>query len=279
MAKLDGLPATVELRCREDVIDSVIASEDSDFAALAADLIDAAEADALTEGKTRNYTIVAINARDERYLCRQRIRRRVDKSAGDLVGVLAKQNAELHALLTKKETQTHKLLLEMLAEMRTQNQALSEEANTHRNRAGEVIDKLESLRSKQLERDLVIEKHKADLDIKERAADAFLPLAMAIGAKFSKGALPAPDMQQHMLSETVKGLGESQLTSIETVLGDDWPEFHGILNAVLNEHVDVQAFKRFVARLPQEKVMSVFQLLNMGQQAAVKEILTDGRGN
>src|SRR5678816_859547 len=83
------LPATVELRYRTEVVDSVLVEENSPFEALACELYDSAEQDAITEGKSRKYTLIAITSKDERYVCPITIQHRIDKTAVDLVTALS----------------------------------------------------------------------------------------------------------------------------------------------------------------------------------------------
>lgn len=274
-----SLPSTVELRCRDEIVDSIEVEAGAPFAQYGADLIESAGNDALEEGKTRSYVLVGINEAQERYICPLRIRRRVDRSAGELVATLSKQNTELHQALMKSRNEAFALALRFAETVGEQNQKLVLETERGRGQQAEFYDKLEQVRSKQLERDLTVEKHKADVEIKERLTDAVVPLVLAIGSKFSGGMLPARNLQETMLIETVKALDEKQLDTIQSILGEDWPAFSNILTAALeNNQGKVAEFREHVASLPQEKVMGLFQVLNMGQQAAVKELM-NGRGN
>lgn len=269
-----ALPATVELRCRQEVIDSVNVADDSELTALATDLLESATTDAQDEGKTRVYELVGIDARNERYICPLRIRRRIDKTAGDILAALAKQNAELHAHLVRKDKEAADLLLKFAQALGEDRKRLVDENTDHRKRATEVIDKLESLRSQALERDLVIEKHKSDIEVRERLTDAVIPLGMAIAGKLTGGAVKG-DLPASTLTELVKSLNETQLDSMQPILGDDWPVFNELFSRALDGHADVQAFRARVDKLAEGKKMGVFATLNMGQRAAL-EVLLNG---
>lgn len=268
-----NLPATVELRCRDEVIDSVTADSSADFGLLASDLLEASATDAADEGKTRAYTLVAIDADSLRFVCPLRIRRRVDKSAGELLAALARQNAELHACLVRKDRESAELLLRHAQSLVQDRQQLVDELSEHRKRATETIDKLEALRSKALERDMAIESHKADLETKERLTDAAIPLAMAIAGRLTGGQVKS-DIPTATFVEVVKSLNENQLDAMRSIVGDrEWQELSMLLDGALSNAPNVQAFKDLVGRMPTEKQMTLFQVLNMGQQAALKELL------
>lgn len=274
------LPATVELRCRDEVIDDVPLTKDCPFEDYAKDLIDAATTDSLNEGKSRTYQLVAIvDATDERWIAPLRIRRRVERSAGDLVQTLAKQNAELHAALMRKEAEGSRLLLSFAETVGRQNKILTDEVGVHRQRSGEVIDKLEGLRSKQLERDMAVEKHKADIEIKDRLTEATIPLLLAIGARLTGNKLlPAPELEDVALHETVKAMSEDQLVNIQEILGSDNGQFNELIDGILTKRVKVDKFRRWVSQLTQEKLMAILQVLNIGQQAALQEIMRGANG-
>src|SRR5262245_5486286 len=273
----DGkLPAEVELRAKDEVIDSVGIVKDSPFEDYAKDLLDAASGNSLDEGKSRTYQLVAITeATQERWFCNLRIRKRVERSAGDLVQALSKQNAELHAALMRKEAEASRLLLTFAETVGHQNRLLTEENMMHRQKSGEVIDKLESLRSKQLERDMTIEKHKADIEIKDRLTEATIPLLLAIGARLTGNKLlPAPELDDVALHETVKAMSEEQLEGIQNILGDDNGKFNELIDGILTKRTKVSSFRQWVGSLTQEKLMAIVQLLNIGQQAALQERMT-----
>lgn len=273
------LPAVVELRCRDEVVDSVnVPDENAPFDSLAADLLETSTIDAQDEGKSRAYTLVAIDANEERYFCPLRIRRRVDKSAGELLAALARQNAELHQCLVRKDREAADLMLRYAQTLAQDRKSLVDENTAHRQRASEVIDKLESLRSQALERDLVVEKHRSEIETRERLTDAAIPLALAIGHKLTSGAVPS-DLPNSMFAEIVKSLSEEQLDRMQAILGVDWPGLSELFSAALEGKSDVAAFRRYVSHLPRETVFSLSQTLNMGQQAALKELLDDAQRN
>lgn len=268
-----ALPATVELRCREEIVDAVsVDSLDADFPALAADLLESSSTDAADEGKTRVYQLVAVCVNSERHICPLRIRRRVDKSSGELIATLARQNAALHEALIRKDKEATGLLLEYARTLQADRRSLVDENSNHRLRATETIDKLEKLRSEQLERDLVVEKHKSEIDIRERLTDAAIPLAMAIGHRLTAGAIPS-DLPTSTFVEVVKSLTPEQLDSMQSVLGDHWPQLNALLSEALENRANVKAFRELIGGLPQREIMALTQTLNMGQQAALKELL------
>jgi hypothetical protein len=267
------LPATVELRCREEIVDSVtVESPEADCGVLAADLLESSATDAADEGKTRVYTLVGITSAGERYVCPLRIRRRVDKSAGELLATLAKQNTTLHECLVRKDKAAAELLLQYAQTVAADRERLVDENAEHRKRVGETIDKLESLRSQALERDLALEKHRSELDMRERLTDAAIPLGMAIAHRLTGGAVPS-DMPSSMFVEVVKSLSVAQLDSIRDILGERWPGLNVLLTDALSGRGNVVDFRALVGGLPQEQVTALTQALNMGQQAALKEIL------
>ena len=279
MRGLEYHPCTIELRSRNEVIDAFEVKEDSPFDVLAYDILDACTNDALNEGKQRVYQLIAITQQGEQYPFSMRIRRRVEQSATDLVKVLSEQMKELHKIIAKERKSNTDMLLDFARRLDDTNARLTAEVDMHRQRSGEVIDKLESLRSKKLERDMAEEKHKSELDIRERLTDAAVPLMLAIGSKFTGGKLlPAPDIEQTMLLEIVKGLNDKQLDALPVILGDEWPPMKAILEDTLNGNVRLQDFRAYVAKLPQEKTMAVVQLLNVGQQAAINELINGSNG-
>ena len=272
MRQLD-LPSTVELRCRSEIVDSVVVTADASFDTLAADLLESSATDAADEGKTRSYELVAIGENRERIICPLRIRRRIDKSAGDLIATLAKHNSELHECLRKKDKEAADLLLQFAKAVGVDRARLVEENTAHRARAGEVLDKLEKLRSDQLERDMILDKHRGELEMKERLTDAVIPLAMAIGNKLTGGMLPAPSMADSLFCEIVKSLNETQLEAMQGILGARWEPFKDIISGALENRPDVKRFKALAHELGPDTVMAIAQTLNVGQQAALQEIL------
>lgn len=268
-----AVPATVELRCRAEIVDSVvIADGEAAFSQLAADLLESSATDAADEGKTRVYELVGIDANSERYICPLRIRRRIDKTAGELLASLARQNAELHSQLVRKDKDAAELLLRFVQTLSDDRRRLVDENTEHRKRAGETIDKLESLRSQAFERDLVLEKHRADIDVRERLTDAAVPLAMAIAGKLTSGTVPS-DLPNSTYAEVVKSLSESQLEAIAGILGECWNQFDESFSAALSGRPDVKAFRGLVGSLTRDKQMALVSTLNMGQRAAIEVIL------
>lgn len=267
-----SLPSTIELRCRDEIVDSVDVIETSPFEDIALEFIESATSDAHEEGKTRTYQLVGINENQERYICPFKIRRRIDKSTGDLVVSLTKQVGELHSLLMKKESAASDLLLKYAETVSAQYNTIIKEVTSNREKQAEFYDKLEQVRSKQLERDLMQEKHKSDLDMQDRLLSAAIPMAMAIGNKLTGGKmLPGKgDMRQAMLNEIVKGMGEDQIDSIANMLGPQWRQ---LFIDTLEDKPTLPMFYQLVSTMNREQLYSAVQMLNVGQQTAIQELL------
>lgn len=274
-----AVPSTVEVRFRDEIVDAIVLDDRVGPDDVAEELDQAAESDAADIGRTRVYTLVAINEGGERYVCPLRIRKRVDRSKADLVGTLAKQNTDLVDTLRKERSESFRMLISFAETVTKSHDRLVRENERHSARASEVIDKLEALRTKDLERRILEEKHVADTEMKERLTDAFVPLALAIGHKVSGGRLPGPDIKDVTLVQIAKSLQPEQLDRLEIVLGERWPVMRDILFHALDNQADVAGFCSFANGLAPETIAAVAQVLNMGQQAALKELLDDSSSN
>jgi len=266
-------PSVVELRCAQEIIDDVTVDAESDYAALANDLLESASSDAFSEGKSRNYNLVAIDAQQRRFPCSLRIRRRIDRSAAEVLTVMSKQIVDLHEVIRKERKENAAVQDRLIQRLDDANRRLNDELHKHRERASESIDKLENLRSKDLERKMVIEQHEADNELKERVTNAFIPLALAIGSKMTGGKLPAKNIQAVMLTEIATALTEDQIDNIQGVLAEDWPTMKVILDKTLQGQDCVEEFTSFARKLSPEKTMGVVQCMNIGQQAALQDLL------
>ncbi len=266
-------PYIVELRCNSEIVDDVPIEDECDYNAVANDLLESATNDAFNEGKSRTYTLMAIEPDGQRFPCSLRIRRRIDRSAGEVLTILSKQVVELHEIIRKERKQSADEKDKLLQRLDEMNARLTDENHKHRAVASETIDKLENLRSKDLERKMIIEQHEADNEIKDRLTNAVIPLALAIGSKITGGKLPAKNIKAVMLTEIVTALTENQLDLIQNVLADDWPPMKNILDKTLAGQDCVKEFTEYAQRLSPEKTMGVVQCMNIGQQAALQELL------
>lgn len=262
-------PCAVELRCRQEIIDCVDLKEDSVFLTMAEDLLEAATADAFSEGKTRTYELVAISDKGDRTVCPLRIRRRIDKSASDLVALLTKQNTELHEMLRKKDKEAHELTLQFAKAVSHENARLVEENAKGYALRSETLDKLESLRSKDLERKMAIEEAEQAKEVKERIVDTAMPLFTAMAGKFLKGKVPT----ETSIASMIKSLNENQLENIKSILGDQYVTFDELTMGVLNGRNVNREFGEFAQSLSSEKKQGIVGILNIGQQALLQEIL------
>lgn len=262
-------PSTVELRCRSEIIDSIVITKESEYQAMAVDLIESASNDAFSEGKTRTYQLVAITERGERTICPLSIRRRIDKTASDLVALLTKQNSELHQELRKKDKEFYEMTMQFARAVAADRDRLVEENSKNYALRSETLDKLESLRSKELDRKLAQDEADQKKEIKERIVDTGLPLFMAMTSKWLPGQVPT----ESKLAEMVKSLSESQLENLQVILDDQWPVCDELFTGVLSGRNVTKEFGEFAQALTIDKKQKVISILNVGQQALLQEML------
>lgn len=260
----ESLPGVVELRSGSEVVDAFEVTTETVALELAKDMVDSAHDDASDEGRSRNYTLIAILQGDMRYPCPASIRCRKGNKAVDS--------------LAKMMTDTCSMLLKFSERLDASHKRMSEENERNAARQSEVLARLEDLRSKQLERDLALKKEEKSEEIKERITDALIPLAMAMGSRFTKGALPAPSTEDMLLVQTVKSLSLEQLPMIRSITGEQWPAFERIIKLGLEGQADVKGFVEASQSLSPEQMQALIQCMNMGQQAALGELF-NGRNN
>lgn len=267
-------PCAVELRCKDEIIEAIELTEESgsDFGQ---ELLDAATDDSSSEGKTRVYTLVAITSESQRYECPLRIRRKVERGQVELYSNMGKMIVELHETLRKDRKDTFGMMTEFIKRLEANNASQMAAQEKYEQRARETIDLLETLRSKVQERELAKDKHDKELDMKERAVGILLPLASAIGSKFTKGALPAPKtIEEVQLISIAQSLEENQIDALANAADSLWPMLKDIITKALDGQADVSGFKNIVNSMTDEQRIGVAQCLNMGQLAALKELLT-----
>lgn len=274
-------PTTVEVRLKDEIVDYVLLQAESDTEALADELLFAIKEDAEEAGKTRSYTLIAIDEQGQRFLCPLRVRHVVEKAAHEMVRELGKHNIELVKLLTQERKDAHSLLLGLIDSLGNQLKREQGANDKHRERAHESFKLWEELQSKQQERDLEKLRHEENSELKERFADILVPLLVAAAGKYTGGKLPLPpaNIKELAVREVAKAMQESQLDVLQNILGERWPEFHAMLQNALNGQVDLAAFRAFARELPQEVQMAVIQNLNPGQQAAIQVVLQDDNPN
>jgi hypothetical protein len=265
--------ATFELRCKGDIVDSATV-EDCTVETLT-DLFTSFDesADEYTqeEGRTCVFNIVGIADREtgkaQAYPCMLRIRKRANKGDVELVRTLSQQVTELHKSLMRKEKEAHSILLATCERLARRNEDLEDRSN-------EVLTRLETLRTCELERRMLEEKHAKDLEVKDRITGAAVPLMMAIGNKvMGNGMLPAPDINAQSLTEIARSMTDEQITTIESIVGAKTPDLGEFLANAVDGRVNLEQFKSIVDRLTQQELMAVVSVLNMGQQAAITEVL------
>lgn len=260
----DAMPGAIELRAGGEVIDAFEISASADVSSIARDAVESAHDDASGEGRSRNYSLMAVLAGDMHYPCPVSIRCRKGNKAVDSIA--------------KMMTETCSMLLKFSERLDASHRRMAEDNERNAARASELITRLEDLRSKQLERDMLKEKHDKDIEIRERITDAVVPLAVAIGSKLTKGALPAPSTDDVLLVQTVKSMTEDQLELIKKITGPLWPSFDRVISMGLEGAADVKGFKEAAGKLSSEQLMALTQCLNVGQQAALDELF-NGRPN
>lgn len=264
-------PCAVELRCKDEIIDSIELTDESgcDFGQ---ELIDAAADDSTSEGKTRVYRLVAITSDGRRFECPLRIRRKVERGQTE---VFSKMIVELHETLRKDRKDTFGMMTEFIKRLEANNAAMMSEQEKIHQRARESFDLLETLRSKVQERQLAKDRHDKQLDMQERAVGVILPLMTAVAGKWSNGALPAAkSIEEVQLVSIAQSLEENQIDMLAAAVGTQWPDLKEVIVKAVDGQADVNEFKRIVSLMTEEQRMGVMQCLNMGQLAALKELLT-----
>lgn len=273
------LPFLAELRCKGEVIDAVEVGPDSKLDEVAIEIVEESLDDATAEGKNRSYNVVAILPNTERHICPLSIRRRVNPKANNLVETLAKTTVELVDIVRKERKESLTMMMSYAESVSKQYERMVHDEERRREITNEIFDKLESLRSKVLERDMAKEKHEKDIEIKERITDVVVPLAAAIGSKFTKGRLPAPDTREILLIQIAKAMTEKQLDIIQQIAADKWPKLRQIIDLALNDQADVHGFIGVARSFTPEQIAGFTQCLNMGQQAAIQELLSETNGS
>lgn len=278
-----GLPCA-ELRYGTEVIDVFTLPEGAEWDesvsyAVAEQFCDSATDDAASEGKKRRYTIVAIASDGQQYVCPVPIVRRPDRGGNDkLVETLARQNVELNKILVRDRKDGNRQILDIVDGLVKALDRERAENERMRARSEEVITTLENLRTKALERDILREKHEKSMEIQERITDTVLPLAMATVKRFTNGkiALPGGDLDSSMLVSIAKAMNEQQLDAIRQVLGDELgPEVDRfITETAVSGVADMAKFRSLVERMTHEQQTMLRTLLNPGQQAALRELLS-----
>lgn len=261
-------PSTIELRLRGQVIDTLELPEQcTDFLSVAEELENAGKADARDAGRTRVYDVWAIDGNGERTECRIKLRCLVEKDqSGQIV-------------------QAFDMLMKYASEVTKENGRLRAGVEKVEARSSEMLDRLESLRSESLERDMKQEKHKALLETLERGTDIALPLLVAAIDQFTEGKfsqkmggmLPAPDLKALALVQIAQAMSERQLDILPNVMGDRWEELREILEKALHGQADVEGFVTLTTSLPPETITALTMHMNPGQQAAVKVIFGDNQ--
>lgn len=266
-------PSMVDVRFRDEVVDSIPLSENT------ADDLDEltaiAEADAKQVGRSRAYTLVAVREDDERYICPLKLRITIEgQGLGELVATLGKTVTDLIESNRKERNDTSKQMNAFNETIMRQYQRIVDDNERMRDQSQQVFKMLEDLKTKTLERTIMQEKHDKDIEFRERALDTVLPIGMAIANKWTKGALPAPDIQAKTIVTIAESMQENQLASFEASLTpENWQAFQALLSKALEKHANVSEFKAWVKGLTQAEVMGVWHALNPGQQAAMQELI------
>lgn len=245
---------------------------------LAQDVLESAELDCNDEGKPRKYKLVGILEHREQHVCPIPIRfRPVGRTSEDIIAALTKQNADLHATLMRDRKDGFDQLAKFTEIVTTNHHKIVAENAELRAKSGEVIEKLEQLRTKALERDMARERHEKDLELKDRITDAVLPLGAAIAKRLTGTQLLGDvDVTARALIEVCNGMQRDQLERISEVMGPIvWAEFDAFWDGCTAKppKCDVARFWRVVDALSHEQLMIVASILNVGQQAALKEVL------
>jgi hypothetical protein len=220
------------------------------------------------EGKPTTYQLVGVLDSGEYERCPITIRRRPNQDS-KYVDTVVKQNTELHKMVVDTFKTMQKDLRDAVTELRKENRALENDRK-------ETFRLLEDLRSKQLERDLMREKHDKELETKDRLLDAGLPVLAAIGAKLTKqNLLQAPDARVNAIKQIAKGMSEKQVDMIAEILPDDETRERvgRLLARAVDGAIDPDEFIKEIRALKPETLVALRSVLNTGQALAVQTLL------
>lgn len=257
---------TVQVRHHTEIIESL--SFDSENAAsIAEELIEIASNDARDLGRTRSYTFCQVNEQGERLDCPISYRHKVNR--GDNTAVSAQAVVDMALKLAESAMKDR----DRIAKRDEEREA----------RYDEDRKLSEKLRTEAQERELAKEKHEKLMEVLQQAADAGIPLAVAMVNKFSGGKtvpmLGEPDMKVVALQTLIKSLSESQLKSLPDMVGPElWPQIEPIIEAGLYSQVTpqhVKAFQALANAMPQEQLMTIASILNPGQGASLGVFFND----
>lgn len=271
-------PCVVELRFREgEIVDYVQlpATDDVNIESLVEDLETSASDDAYDAGKTRVYTLVAVDEKGQRWLCPIKVRVKIEKGQTELIQTLVKCNNELQEQLRKNNNDGYRQLKEFTELLVSERRELLTEVQGTRARSAETFKAWEEAKSKQLERDMERERHEKGLETQQRITDAVVPLALAIGNRLTRGALPAPDIRDVTLVEIARSMTEPQLDALRAITRHRWEPLRVIIENALEGRADVDGFRRYALSLTDDERIQIAQVLNVGQQAALQELLTN----
>lgn len=260
-----------EVRVGREIIETVEA--DDDTKGIASQLVDIIDDDFDAEKRRRQYRIVGLGDDGQQYVCPLKLYRRPDGGGASdaIVAAMSRQVTDLHSLLLKRDeahfSRSNKTI-EMLSD--GLHRAL-DELSRGRERQEEFYTKLETLRTEQLERDIIKERHEKNQELLERGVDTVLPLVMA-GASMAFNGAAKPMLTEPTLVQIAKGMQEGQLDSIRDIIGGEvGSEIERFLvNVAISGSGDVDKFRVLLGRIPQDKLLQVYSVLNPGQQAAVR---------
>ena len=263
-----------DVRVNREIVSSV--TVDDGLESIAAQLIDIIDDDFEAERRRRQYRIVGVADDGQQHVCPLVIYRRPESAVNEqLVNSLTRQNIELHETLLKRDEamfSRQNKTIELISE--SLHRALGE-LSRGRERQEEFYTRLETLRTEQLERDIIKERHEKNQELLERGVDTVLPLVMAGAAKAFGGAAK-PMLQEPTLVQIAKGMNEGQLDAIRGIIGDPLGEEveRFLCTTAIEGRGDVDRFRALLGQIPQEKLMQCVSTLNMGQQAAIREIIS-----
>jgi hypothetical protein len=243
--------------------------------ALSAEIDAECAAHAETERRPRQYLIVGFSDNGDRRVCPRRIRKcPTSGDAIEMVRTLSEQTRELHSTLMRERKESNRALVDMLEILTKRNEKLEQ-------RASDVLDTLERLKTKQLERDMMVEREKASANQKERIVNALVPAALAVAQKVTgTPLLPAGDVHAMSLVEIARSMSEEQVGTISGILEPEQCALFGdIMSRALDGAADLRAFEALLRTMRPEQLMGVAQCLNMGQQAALDGLIHHIRGN
>ena len=254
---------TVQVRHRSEIIESV--PLDTDHDSIADELIEIARNDARDLGRTRAYTFTHVNTAGEHVDCPISVRHKVNR---DNTSVSAQAVVDMALKLAESAMKDR----DRIAKRDEEREA----------RYDEDRKLSEKLRTEAQERELAKEKHEKLMEVLQQAADAGIPLAVAMVNKFSAGKtvpmLGEPDMKVVALRTLVRSLSPQQMGNLPQLMGDDWGQVEPIIDAGLNGTISpdhVKVFQDVARRMPQEKLMMIAGMLNPGQGASLGVLFDD----